>query len=448
MCQGGQLDVPGYLDASRKIFEDEGAFLTNDVDVSRDLRIDRDGVDLPKLGVRAKTLVCCQGFEAINNPWFREVQFKPAKGEILTLRIPGLTESRVVHNGVWLTPFSGELFKAGSTYDWKSLDGACTEKGRNEIIKKLSSFLRLPFEVVTHEAGVRPIHRNQYPILGRLPAEPRIACFNGLGSKGVLQAPYFADQMARMLMEGRQVDSTVDLNKKTKWKSQPIPIGAFGEESVSLRSHVKRSKVRPLTMQAHDAIREVLRVGEVAIDATAGNGHDTQFLAELVGVYGTIFAFDIQPTALENTSKRLKDAGIRNVALINRDHAVLANEIPKEFHGRIAAVMFNLGYLPGADKQVATTSDSTRNGIRQAVSLLRPGGVLTILAYTGHVGGVSEARAVEEVLGELPEREFGLGTVESQPGRTSGPRLFLVKRLTPSNGENQQSEEDHRAETK
>ena len=59
MCQGGQLDVPGYLDASRKIFEDEGAFLTNDVDVSRDLRIDRDGVDLPKLGVRAKTLVCC-----------------------------------------------------------------------------------------------------------------------------------------------------------------------------------------------------------------------------------------------------------------------------------------------------------------------------------------------------------------------------------------------------
>jgi SAM-dependent methyltransferase len=201
-------------------------------------------------------------------------------------------------------------------------------------------------------------------------------------------------------------------------------------------------------MQAHDAIREVLRVGEVAIDATAGNGHDTQFLAELVGVHGTIFAFDIQPKALENTAKRLKDADIRNVVLINRDHAVLANEIPKHFHRRIAAVMFNLGYLPGADKQVVTTGDSTRHGIRQAASLLRPGGVLTILAYTGHVGGFSEAGAVEEVLGALPEREFHLGTVESQPGRTPGPRLFLVKRLTLSCGDDQQSEEVDTDETK
>ncbi len=448
MSEGGQLDVPGYLDASRRIFADEGAFLTSDVDVSRDLRIDHDGVVIPNLGVRSKTLVCCQGFEAINNPWFRDVQFKPAKGEILTLRIPSLKESRVVHNGVWLVPYSGELFKAGSTYDWKTLDCACTENGRNEIVKKLSSFLRLPFEVVAHEAGVRPIHRNQYPILGRLPAEPRIACFNGLGSKGVLHAPYFADQMARMLMEGRQVDSTVDLNKKTKWKSQPIPIGAFREESVSLSSHVKRSKVRPFTMQAHDAIRDVLRVGEVAIDATAGNGHDTQFLAELVGVHGTIFAFDVQPKALENTAKRLKDADIRNVVLINRDHAVLATEIPKQLHGRIAAVMFNLGYLPGADKQVVTTCDSTRNGIRQAVSLLRPGGVVTILAYTGHDGGVSEARVVEEVLKELPEREFEMGTFESQPGRRSGPRLFLVKRLMPPKGEYQQPDEIDTAEAK
>ena len=448
MSQGGQLDVPQYLDASRKFFESEGSLLTNDLDVSRDLQIEQDGVVLPTLGVRGKTLVFCQGSEAINNPWLRDVQFKPAKGEILTLRIPGLAETRVVHGSVWLAPFSGDLFKAGSTYDWKSLDTVPTEKGRNEILKELSSFLRTPFEIVAHEAGVRPIHRNQYPVLGRLPAEPRLACFNGLGSKGVLQAPFFADQMTRMLIEGRQVDSTVDLNKKTNWVSQVIPLSSNGNDAVSSSGHVKRSKARPLTIQAHDVIRDLVREGDIAIDATAGNGHDTQFLADLVGVPGKIFAFDIQKMALKKTERRLNDANLQNVILINRDHAELADAIPKAYHGRIAAVMFNLGYLPGADKAVVTNVDSTRDGLLQAVSLLRPGGVVTVLAYTGHGGGVAEASAVEEVLGKLPNREFDVTSVESQPGRTSGPRLFLVKRLTPSNREDQQSEEVDTAESK
>ncbi len=447
MSEGGQLDVPRYLDSSRKIFEADGAFLAKDLDVSREIRIDRDRVVLPTLGVRAKTLVCCQGAEAIHNPWFREVQFKPAKGEILTLRIPGLSERRVVHGGIWLAPFSGELFKAGSTYDWKTLDSVATEKGRIEILTKLGSFLRLPVEVVAQEAGVRPIHRNQYPILGRLPTEPLIACFNGLGSKGVLQAPYFADQMTRMLIDGSQVDTTVDLNKKTKLVSKPAIFSSGDDADASSKFHVKRSKVSPLTVQAQDLVRASICEGEIAIDATAGNGHDTQFLSEVVGERGTIFAFDIQVKAIENTSKRLKDAGLENVILNNRDHGELTETIPMEYHGRISAVMFNLGYLPGADKNVVTKSTSTRNAILQAVSLLRPGGIVTILAYTGHDGGEAEARTVEEVLASLPTQEVRITTIESQPGRTSGPRLFIAKRLKPVLNDNKSPESGEPTET-
>ena len=428
MSNGGQLEVSRYLDASRKTFAGEDSFLSSHVDVSRDLRIEHDGVVLPTLGIKAKTLIFCQGAEAIQNPWFHDVQFKPAKGEILTLRIPGLAESRVVHQGVWVAPFVEELFKSGSSYDWKSLDAAPTEKGRNEIVRKLTSFLRLPIEIVAHEAGIRPIHRNQYPILGRLPAEPRLACFNGFGSKGVLQSPYFASQMTRLLIEGRPVDASVDLNRKTKWTSQTVSRSFSGQESLSMDHHVKRGKVQPLTIQAHDAIRDLVCQGEIAIDATAGNGHDTQFLAELVGSDGTIFAFDIQETALQKTALRLKDAKVQNVILINRDHADLSSVIPEEYHGRVAAVMFNLGYLPGADKQVVTSAESTRKGILQAVTLLRPGGVLTVLAYTGHDGGNDEADAVAEVLGGLPKEQFVMTKIESQLGKTSGPRMFHVKR--------------------
>ncbi len=429
MSDGGQLEVSRYLDASRKTFEAENSFHSSDVDVSRDLQINQDGVVVPTLGIRAKTLIFCQGVEAINNPWLCHVQFKPAKGEILTLRIPGLAESRVLHQGVWLAPFGEELFKTGSTYDWKSLDAVPTEKGRNEIVSKLTSFLRLPIEVVAHEAGIRPIHRNQYPILGRLPAEPRLACFNGLGSKGVLQAPFFANQMACMLIEGRQVDASVDLNRKTNWTSRVVSLSSFGKETTSLNNHVKRGKNQALTIQAHDTLRDLVSKGEIAIDATAGNGHDTQFLAELVGPEGTVFAFDIQEIALEKTARRLNDAKVQNVILIHGNHADLTRLIPREYHGRVAAVMFNLGYLPGADKNVVTSSESTRKGILQALTLLRPGGALTALAYTGHDGGNAEADAVSAILGELPIEQFAVNTIESQPGRTSGPIMFHVKRL-------------------
>ena len=91
--------------------------------------------------------------------------------------------------------------------------------------------------------------------------------------------------------------------------------------------------------------------------------------------------------------------------------------------------MFNLGYLPGADKNVVTSSESTRKGILQALTLLRPGGALTALAYTGHDGGNAEADAVSAILGELPIEQFAVNTIESQPGRTSGPIMFHVKRL-------------------
>src|SRR5688572_12496052 len=138
-----------------------------------------------------------------------------------------------------------------------------------------------------------------------------------------------------------------------------------------------------LTELARAAVRSALGPGETAIDATAGNGHDTLFLAESVGPGGRVFAFDVQPTALERTAERLAAAGVRNVALLCRDHAGLADVLPGDCRGRVGAVMFNLGYLPGGDKAVATRPGSSVPAIAAALGLLRPGGVLTAVAYAG-----------------------------------------------------------------
>jgi predicted methyltransferase len=183
-----------------------------------------------------------------------------------------------------------------------------------------------------------------------------------------------------------------------------------------------------LTELAHEAVRARLGPGDVAIDATAGNGHDTHFLSDLVGPTGSVFAFDVQVEALARTATRLGGRG--NVTLRERDHAELRDSIPVEHHGRVGAVMFNLGYLPGGDHSLTTRTRSTVAGVAAALELLRPGGVLAVVAYTGHPGGAEEADAVGKLLRESPHAFL---IHEHQGNHPSpAPRLFVVHKRSAS----------------
>ena len=425
MSPCGRLDVAAYLGASRRYFERIGGWRQVEFDVSRGTELTPEGIRIPSLNVIARRVVFCQGHEAASNHWFRDVVFKPAKGEVLCVRIPGIDESRIVHRGVWLVPQGDSRFRVGSTYDWDHLDANPTPTGREEILGKLSEFLTKPVEVTDHLAGVRPIHRNQFPILGCHPKHPQLCFLNGLGSKGSLHAPYFARQLALHLVEGQPIEPVVDLNRRTRWKSADRVLELGSDEN---EFHVKRAELRPLTQQAQLAVKAIVEPGDMVIDATAGNGHDTQFLAELVGTAGRVWAFDIQELALNNTSRRLEDAGLTNVELIRSDHAEMHEHVPGSAAGRVAAVMFNLGYLPGGDRQVTTQPSSSGLAIRRAIELLKPGGVITILAYTGHDGGAREARSVEDTLSQISNDLIEVTTIESPPGKRPGPRMFHVKR--------------------
>ena len=173
----------------------------------------------------------------------------------------------------------------------------------------------------------------------------------------------------------------------------------------------------PMTQQAHELLASLVR-GTLAIDATAGNGNDTEFLARLVGSKGRVWAFDIQPQALIRTAKRLEERRLSvelhlrskketetteldvlrgdrgsQVICMQASHAEMMRHIPAECRGQIAAIMFNLGYLPGADKSCITLADSTLVALDAAVELLAPQGVLTVVVYPGHPGGDEEADA-------------------------------------------------------
>ena len=208
-----RLDVPRYLDLSREHFRTHNAYLRADIDPSHDIELFASSIRLAKLGVEARSVIFCRGFTSVPDPWFARIQFNAAKGEILTLRIPTLAEERVVHCGVWLAPLGEERFLAGSTYIWDQLDSLPTAEGRAEIETRLRAFLRLPYEVIDHRAAVRPVIDAGFPVLGRHPEFPQLAYFNGLGSKGSLLAPFFANQLAANLCGEGEIDSEVDVRK-------------------------------------------------------------------------------------------------------------------------------------------------------------------------------------------------------------------------------------------
>ncbi len=183
----------------------------------------------------------------------------------------------------------------------------------------------------------------------------------------------------------------------------------------------------PLTELAHNLIREVLRPGDMAIDATAGNGHDTQFLAETVGRDGTVYAFDIQPAAISITAQRLDAAGLTNCRLILGSHADLHSSLRADSRP-LKAVMLNLGYLPGGDKQQTTRIETTLAAIEQGLKLMSDGGIMTILAYIGHDGGADEAAGVERLLNTLPAAHFDVSEPAPAQDRRCAPRLFVVRK--------------------
>lgn len=163
------------------------------------------------------------------------------------------------------------------------------------------------------------------------------------------------------------------------------------------------------------------------MDATAGNGRDTLFLAQTVGKSGRVWAFDIQPDAILQARVLLAQNGLaRHVEFILGSHEDMRAYLPAEAEGRLRAIVFNLGYLPGGDKAIVTKPASTMAALEAGLALLAPGGCLSVIAYRGHDEGLAETDAVQEQLAGLEESKFFVEAVEPESQNNRPPVLFFV----------------------
>lgn len=219
LLRGGQLHVPRFLFQSRKHFQQDGSYLTADIKLPEDVVLNGHGVSLPRWGLNTDAILFCEGAAGPKNPWFTHIEYQLARGEMLTVRLDQWNKDRIVHGGVWVAPVDDiegrlGLSRIGATYDWSDFGSGPTAIGYHTLVERLKLLTHSTFEVVSHDTAVRPIVNHLHPVLGRHALHPQLVCFNGLASKGSLQAPYFADQLASHLIDRTPIENEVHVQSR------------------------------------------------------------------------------------------------------------------------------------------------------------------------------------------------------------------------------------------
>jgi glycine oxidase len=193
------LDLPAYLQAEERVLAEHGAITQAEVEHA-DVRCDDAAVEVQ--GVRARWLVRCLG------PFAELPGLVPVKGETINLHIPGLHLDCAVHAGAFLLPLGNHLYRCGATFQWNEVWEGPRPSVAQWLLGQARSITDRPMELVAHNAGVRPASRDRRPLLGR--TGPGQAVFNGLGAKGVVQAPWCARHLLDHLFADAPLDPEVE----------------------------------------------------------------------------------------------------------------------------------------------------------------------------------------------------------------------------------------------
>ena len=199
VSEAGYLDVSAYLDACRKHFMEAGVWIENRF-LHSELISEQDSWSWQ--GQLYRRVVFCEGAAAAENPWMKDIPVRGNKGQVLELAIDGFRSTKIINKQIFILPRSGR-FRVGSTYEWRYTGTEPDEQGREELLGKLNEILPgKKVEVHCQEAGVRPTTPDRRPVMGAL-GEPGLFAYNGLGSRGVLQAPYLSACMLAFLKGDR-----------------------------------------------------------------------------------------------------------------------------------------------------------------------------------------------------------------------------------------------------
>jgi len=161
--------------------------------------------------VTAEKIIFCDGIASSQNPYFSSLPFAPNKGEALIVKIPGLPNKNIYKNNISVIPWKDDLFWVGSNYEWTFQDSNPSIAFKEKMIESIDKFLKLPYEIVDHIAGIRPTNTQRRPFVGVHPTQCQLAICNGMGTKGCSLAPYFTAQLLAHLEYGAPVEAEASI---------------------------------------------------------------------------------------------------------------------------------------------------------------------------------------------------------------------------------------------
>jgi glycine/D-amino acid oxidase-like deaminating enzyme len=205
---GGYLNMPVFLKAMRNFFSVKSILREEHFNITTKLSFPFTSGHL-----KIDKIIFCDGISGSRNPYFQDLPFQFSKGEIITIHCEKLNEAFIYNHGIFILPVGNHHFRVGSTYEWNFTSATPTMQAQQKLISQVRKIIKNEFSITGHHAAIRPTVKERRPFIGMHPVHKQIGILNGLGTKGVMLAPYFANHFAEHLVFGNPLMPDVDISR-------------------------------------------------------------------------------------------------------------------------------------------------------------------------------------------------------------------------------------------
>lgn len=207
--QTGRLDTHLLVEAYRSYLFQKGLLFKENFEYEQ-LLMD---TGIQYQSVQAERIVFSEGFGVKQNPYFSYLPLNGTKGELITIHAPALQVNFLLKSTLFVLPLGDDLYKVGATFNWVDKTSDPTKQGRDELVEKLNKVIDVPYSIVNQTAGVRPTVKDRRPLVGKHPLHANMAVLNGLGTRGVMIAPWAANALYNCLEKGAALDPEIDIKR-------------------------------------------------------------------------------------------------------------------------------------------------------------------------------------------------------------------------------------------
>lgn len=205
-----QVDMPLLLEKSKEYFSNKSMM---NVELFDYQQVKFENGKVYYKNFVADKIIFCEGQQGRLNPWFGDLSFEVAKGEVLLVKIPEANFDKILKHKLFIVPLPNDIYWIGSTYDWDRLDDHPTDEKKQFLIDKLEKILLVPYEIIDHLAAIRPSTFDRRPFLGLHPENPSLGILNGMGTKGASLIPYFVNQFVEFLLDGKVINQEANIER-------------------------------------------------------------------------------------------------------------------------------------------------------------------------------------------------------------------------------------------